>query len=363
MTKISLEKKKDYINNRFHQYVDLSLNTNITTTETVNLVINIQDLFDKADTVSETTGYHHDIEITNDFNIQDVLNKYSDTEIEKEKTAVCTRVIDGDTIKVRIINNDGSYEDDVVRFVGINTPEEGKDGFKDSKIFVEKFCYKDSYFTNMAFDFDLNEDYIKNFTEKSDSIVLGNISTWQFVLKKSTDKKILLANNIDTENASIKKEIDFSFLPFKTGEEKYTIKIILRDKKIKIFINEKLNNTLIAPEYEFTGEKSVLYTKGNEVKGWRGENINNKRIYLNLDKQRDPSGRLLAVVIANNKNLNEVLLKEKLAEMWYIPPSKFNPNDWKDPGTSIHLYNYKNDDLAILSPYIRPDFKNIVFTP
>ena len=137
----------------------------------------------------------------------------------------------------------------------------------------------------------------------------------------------------------------------------------MRDKKIKVFINEKLNNTLITPEYEFTGEKSVLYTKGDEIKGWIGENINNKRIYLNLDKQRDPSGRLLAVVIANNKNLNEVLLKEKLAEMWYIPPSEFNPNDWKDPGTSIHLYNYKNDDLAILSPYIRPDFKNIVFTP
>lgn len=251
MTTLNDVEKLNYINSRFHQYFDLGINTNITTTEKVNLVIPIQKLFDLGDSLS-TTEYSHDIEIGNDFDINECLAKYNDTDIKKEVEAVCTRVIDGDTIKVRIINDDGTTTDDVVGFVGVNTPEQNIEGYESSKKFVEKACYTKKYF-----------------------------------------------------------------------------------------------NYLLNPE------------------NIKGEVFNNKHIYLNIDnkKKRDIHGRLLAVVIVDNKNLNEVLLKEKIAEVEYIPPSEFNPNDWKDVGTSIHVYKYKNDDLGLLSPYLNANMNNIVFTP
>lgn len=60
--------------------------------------------------------------------------------------------------------------------------------------------------------------------------------------------------------------------------------------------------------------------------------ILNQEISLNIDsrKQQDNYGRTLAIVIINNKNLNEILLNERLAEVMYIPPSEFNPNTWVD---------------------------------
>ena len=51
--------KRNYINNYFHQYFTLELNTTITTTETVNLVIPIDSLR-KTNTVSQKRdNYHH----------------------------------------------------------------------------------------------------------------------------------------------------------------------------------------------------------------------------------------------------------------------------------------------------------------
>lgn len=56
----------------------------------------------------------------------------------------------------------------------------------------------------------------------------------------------------------------------------------------------------------------------------------NKEISINRDdrKYTDKYGRTLAVVIVGSKNLNEMLLKEGLAEVMYIPPSEFNPYNW-----------------------------------
>ena len=56
----------------------------------------------------------------------------------------------------------------------------------------------------------------------------------------------------------------------------------------------------------------------------------NQEISINVDseKEEDNYGRKLAVVIVDNKNLNEILLKEGLAEVMYIPPSEFSPNEW-----------------------------------
>ena len=244
--------KLKYINERFHQYFDFGINTNITTTEEVNLCINIQDLFDLGDSLSTTSNYHHDIQITNDFDIDECLKQYADTTIEKELRGVCTRVIDGDTIEVKIINEDASTYIERIRLVGINTPEQAQNGFESSKLFVEKCCYSKQYLK-----------YLNNPDEYDEAIV------------------------------------------------------------------------------------------------------NNKHIYLNIDnkKERDSYGRLLAVVIVDNKNINEILLKEKIAEVMYIPPSEFNPNDWRGEGTSVSLYNYKNDDIALLSPYLNAEMTNIVFTP
>lgn len=56
----------------------------------------------------------------------------------------------------------------------------------------------------------------------------------------------------------------------------------------------------------------------------------NKEVGINIDdrKYRDKYGRTLAVVIVDGKNLNEMLLKEHLAEVMYIPPSEFSPYKW-----------------------------------
>ncbi|MCF0226864.1 MAG: thermonuclease family protein [Methanobrevibacter sp.] len=55
-----------------------------------------------------------------------------------------------------------------------------------------------------------------------------------------------------------------------------------------------------------------------------------KTVGLDIDnsKNNDKYNRTLAVVIVDGKNLNEMLLKEGLAEVMYIPPSEFNPNQW-----------------------------------
>lgn len=61
----------------------------------------------------------------------------------------------------------------------------------------------------------------------------------------------------------------------------------------------------------------------------------NKEVGINVDdrKYRDKYGRTLAVVIVDGKNLNEMLLKEHLAEVMYIPPSEFTPQKWADGTT------------------------------
>lgn len=80
------------------------------------------------------TGFCHHISDSSFSNMAnaDILNKYNDTDCQVEASGLCTKVIDGDTIVV-----DGVGK---VRFVGVNTPERGDDGYKVSKNFVSKFC-------------------------------------------------------------------------------------------------------------------------------------------------------------------------------------------------------------------------------
>ena len=65
-----------------------------------------------------------------------------------------------------------------------------------------------------------------------------------------------------------------------------------------------------------------------------------KEVSLDIDdsKNTDKYGRYLAVVIVDGKNLNEMLLKEGLAEIMYMPPSEFYPYNWASDSTTSSSY-------------------------
>ena len=159
------------------------------------------------------TGFTHDIPFSKyrDVSNSKILNKYSDTNCHVEKTGVCEQVVDGDTIYLK--------SGEKVRFVGVNTPERGVEGYIASKNFIQKFCL-------------------------------------------------------------------------------------------------------------------------------------NKKIGLDVDdaKHTDRYGRTLAVVIVDGKNLNEMLLKEGLAEVMYIPPSEFYPLNWANDSTHVptaqHSYSNSHSDTS-----------------
>lgn len=144
------------------------------------------------------TGFSHNIPSSkySDLSASDILNKYEDTNCKVEEKSVCTKVVDGDTIYLE--------NGDKVRFVGVNTPERGVEGYIASKNFVQKLCL-------------------------------------------------------------------------------------------------------------------------------------NKEVGIDIDdsKHSDKYGRTLGVVIVGGKNVNEMLLKEGLAEVMYIPPSEFNPYNWADASTHV----------------------------
>ncbi|WP_295114498.1 thermonuclease family protein [uncultured Methanobrevibacter sp.] len=144
------------------------------------------------------TGFSHNIPSSKYYDVSssDILSKYSDTNCHVEETGICTKVVDGDTIYL----DNGKK----IRFVGVNTPERGVEGYITSKNFVQKLCL---------------------------------------------------------------------------------------DKKVGIDIDDS--------------------------------------------KHTDRYGRTLAVVIVDGKNVNEMLLKEGLAEIMYMPPSEFYPYDWANDNTQV----------------------------
>ena len=144
------------------------------------------------------TGFTHNVPTSKyyDMSESDILSQYPDTECHVEESAVCTKVVDGDTIYL----DNGKK----VRFVGVNTPERGAEGYITSKNFVQKLCL---------------------------------------------------------------------------------------NKEVGIDIDDRKHN--------------------------------------------DKYGRTLAVVIVDGKNVNEMLLKEGLAEIMYMPPSEFYPYDWAGSDTHV----------------------------
>ena len=73
-----------------------------------------------------------------------------------------------------------------------------------------------------------------------------------------------------------------------------------------------------------------------------------KEVSLDIDddKNTDRYGRYLAVVIVDGKNLNEMLLRENLAEIMYMPPSEFYPYDWASDsdGYSKYISSHKSSN-------------------
>jgi micrococcal nuclease len=62
------------------------------------------------------------------------INNQQQTNYQREN-AVVTKIVDGDTIHVRI---NGNNKDEIIRFLGINTPEKGKEYYKEAKDFLIK---------------------------------------------------------------------------------------------------------------------------------------------------------------------------------------------------------------------------------
>lgn len=62
-------------------------------------------------------------------------NSHYGIPVRHEVTGYCYKVIDGDTIRV-----DGIGGNEKVRFVGVNTPEKGEDGYYDAKNYIKEKC-------------------------------------------------------------------------------------------------------------------------------------------------------------------------------------------------------------------------------
>ena len=256
---LSNQEKIDYIKNNFHQYIDLTLNRNVTSPEKVNLVIPFEDIGE--DKIRSKYNYTHDMNLDE---LKDISEYPDATNINNLTLCYCSRVVDGDTINIRIPETDNkgniTYKNDTVRLSGINTPEIGKKGADVSKKYLEKICYTPEY------------------------------------------EQLLISKNYQ-EN---------------------------------LITNKELKETPT------------------------------KKIYIRIDnvKERDDtdSHRLLAILIVDNKNINSILLKEGIAEIWYVPPSEFNPYEWGDSNTPIHG-DVISDDTTKISPYLNYDVTNVVFTP
>ena len=290
--------KINYIKNNFHQYFDLTLNKKISTPETVNLIIPMEVLTNEDVVFDPLNAYTHDTILSENYAIEDILSKYEDTDLKGIK-CICTRVIDGDTIDVKIpkLEKDGSitYSYERIRLVGVNTPEMGnpnanppkepKMGALVSKKFMEKVCYSKNYLQRIK-----KEEEYANMTQED----FDNLSPTQLeILEDDMDRYSQIENN------------------------------------------------------------KVIYIK-----------FDSKKTYASKSKSYDNGvNRKLAVLIVDNKNINEVLLKENLAEIMYVPPSEFYPFDWGTSNTSIHVYNFQNTDINFLYPYFNSDMTNVVFTP
>ena len=98
-----------------------------------------------------------------------------------------------------------------------------------------------------------------------------------------------------------------------------------------------VNTPEIWHEGDEPGPDDPKWIPGNEAKEFVKDSCLGEEVKLDVDdrEQYDPFYRILAVVSINETNLNEKLLREDYAEIMYIPPSEFNPYEWKADYPSI----------------------------
>lgn len=89
----------------------------------------------------------------------------------------------------------------------------------------------------------------------------------------------------------------------------------------------------------------------------------NQDVGLNIDdeKQQDKYGRVLALVLIDNKNLNEILVHEGLAEIMYIPPTEFSPYEWNDISPSDTPASTENNPVHLNSTIINQKKKLFLY--
>lgn len=132
-----------------------------------------------------------------------------------------------------------------------------------------------------------------------------------------------------------------------------------------VYTEDFFEKNLDTENYEWQEDEGTLKLYGPDDEDENKFFTNTKRIRIKIDskRQRDKYNRLLAVLVIENKNINEILLKEGFGEIMYIPPSEFNPFDWGDINTPISVHKFKNTTINFLSRFFNSDYSNIVFTP
>lgn len=104
-----------------------------------------------------------------------------------------------------------------------------------------------------------------------------------------------------------------------------TINVVLQDgskRKVRLVgIN--------TPEIKH-GKRGRDEPGGQEAKEFVKDLCEGKTVYLDVDDERstDKYGRMLAVVYVDQKNVNAELLRKGYANIFYIPPSEFDPYSW-----------------------------------
>lgn len=402
MTSLNNTEKINFITNNFHQYFDLEVNTNLETNEAVNLVIPMETLTEQS-IVSDNYNFSHFVKYEDGYKIDDILNKYEDTSYEGIR-CICTKVVDGDTIYVKIPQEkDGQtfYQYEKVRLVGINTPEKNCNGYDVSKNFLEKVCYSKEYLNKLnkieketkediqnGVSIQVLYDYMEEFRidNRADlncpfiNISISNDLSGKLKLyfdDTDNDNEIIYFEKSLDEIDEEKKKDDKNLVNFTC----YSIFLEDIENSLENFINNEFFTIAFMSQDDVKIEsctcqiiknENIISFKNSqhellyEIDKWYYGLNNNKPIYLKFDSLRDydnTNQRRLAVLIVNNKNINEVILKEGLGEIWYIPPSEFYPYDWGTLNTNIHRTNFQNDDISVLYPYFNNEMTNIVFTP
>lgn len=351
--------KRNYINNYFHQYFTLELNTTITTTETVNLVIPIDSLRNTNTVSQKRDNYHHDIKYPIDYDINSILDKYEEDDFDESKLVkcLCTNVIDGDTFLARFYEeNSSTFVEEKVRLVGINTPETGKKGADVSKEFIEKLVFSEEYLNKLN-----KQRENKSLTTQEQEVYNNKFIYIQMDSQRSYDVygrrlAILTINDKNINKIMLQEgiaEIEYvppsEFNPFEWGDE--NTEVLIENFKndditvLSAYFNPEMTNIVFTPKsdwntiYRFEVYKGVIYVKMKPF---------SKKINMHLlPPSYDCSNNLLIfrdnmITEDNLTKTNDYYYKKPLPfiNSYYLTNNKVR--DRTSPDISSETYNVDN---------------------